>query len=102
FWQPSVRIPGKSLSADEDRLRQQEEGMWPGSELVFRTTHELIAHTEHRGLVDFSTALEGHPETLFMETNHLGPEGNALVAHRMFEIIDASGTLASPAPKNHR
>jgi hypothetical protein len=102
FWQPSVRFPGKSLSTDEDRLRQQEEAMWPGSELVFRTTHELIAHTEHRGLVDFSTVLEGHPETLFLETNHLGPEGNALVAHRMFEVIDARSTIASPARGNHR
>jgi hypothetical protein len=102
FWQPTVRAGGKPLTQSEDQIRQDKETLQPGSEIVFRATYDLIAHTRRDNLFDLSNIFNGHPETLFIETNHLGPEGNSLIAHQMFQTISESGATPVSARVNQR
>ncbi len=93
FWQPTVRAGKKSLTANEDEMRRGEEALQPGSEIVFRATYDLIAQVHRSNLIDLSDMFADHPEPLFVETNHLGPEGNDLVARRIFQTILESGAV---------
>ena len=76
-------------------MRQDEEASQPGSEIVFRATYDLIARTPRNHLYDLTDIFADHGETVFVETNHTGPEGNALVAKRMFDTITANGGAPS-------
>jgi len=95
FWQPTVRVGRKKLTPNEDQMRQDEEASQPGSEIVFRATYDLIARTPRNHLYDLTDIFADHGETVFVETNHTGPEGNALVAKRMFDTITANGGAPS-------
>lgn len=101
FWQPTVRVGNKPLTKDEDEMRQEEERTQPGSEIVFRATYKIIAQTHRSNLVDLSEIFADHPEPLFVETNHLGPDGNSLVADRIFQTIVGDGVIPDP-PRDNR
>jgi hypothetical protein len=93
FWQPTVRAGSKPLTANEDQMRQEEESTQPGSEIVFKETYKLIGEARRSNFYDLADFFADHPETLFVETNHLGPEGNSLIAHKMLETIVESGAI---------
>lgn len=91
FWQPTVRAGNKPLTQNEDQMRREEEMSQPGSEIVFRATYDLIARTHRDNLFDLACMFADHPETLFVEANHLGPDGNSMVTQRIFRTIVDSG-----------
>jgi hypothetical protein len=96
FWQPTVRAGSKPLTKNEDEMRREEESAQPGSEIVFRATYDLIAKSHRGNLFNLSNMFAEHHEPLFVETNHLGPEGNSLVADRMWQTIVNGGAIPGP------
>jgi hypothetical protein len=100
FWHPSVRDGGKPLTSDEDRLRIREEQRFPGSEAVLRATYAAIRALKRPDLYYLGDIFKDHPESLYIEANHLGPEGNQLIAQQIFRVVTGiSGQKNSTPPE---
>jgi hypothetical protein len=103
FWHPSVRAGSKPLTSFEERLRLREEQKFPDSEAVFRATYEAIRDLKRPDLYYLGDVFKDHSESLYIEANHVGPEGNRLIAQQIFRLLNGlsegknSTTLDVPA-----
>ncbi len=98
FWQPHVLIGAKPLTAEEEAMlggmdwALEMDGSLAG---LFRETYQRLSAraAEQEGLVDLSTAFDGEPSQIWIDTwGHVTPAGNEIVARAMLPHLPAPRT----------
>jgi len=92
FWEPWLQVSQKPLSAAEVVIRDGDEMNYPGQSRVMKATYDLIRTVNRPNLVYLGDIFKDHPETLFVDSSHLGVEGNRLVAERIFQELQHLGS----------
>ncbi|HJU64210.1 MAG TPA: SGNH/GDSL hydrolase family protein [Gemmatimonadaceae bacterium] len=99
FWQPNVLVEAKPLTREEALMREAgRPGRRVSAELVtdvYARVRAAAGSTER--LYYIADIFAGEPRLLYMDWQHLVPEGNELVARRMARVIEDSGALDSAA-----
>ena len=91
FWQPVILAGHKELSGEEEAIRKVCLQKFPGVDLFFLKIYALV-HAEPRPrLFDVSGTLDQQKGTIYIDFAHLGPEGNHLIAARIFQILHQQG-----------
>jgi len=93
-WQPTLLSGKKPLSGEEKQVGTLQEKRLPGSERLTRTTYGEFDQIREPDFLNLAGLLHDHPETLFADYSHLGPQGNQIVAKRIFEEIQTRGLRA--------
>ena len=99
FWQPFISIGQKPLTSEEREIRDKQDAETTYSELV-RSVYRGIeaAAPAHGNLYDMSHVLDGHDGLLWIDSAHVAPPGNELLAGKMVEVVEAR-SLASHSPE---
>ena len=98
IWHPNIDVGHKHLTPEEERLRRMEQNGVPGLDALFRASYARAAHINRPDFYDFGDLLDDRNDTLYVEATHLGPEGNRIIADRVFQILEQrpSGPPGSP------
>ena len=87
FWQPVLWRTRKPLTAAEKgKYDDALQGLPEIVNAVYTRIHEIALREDH--LHDISDAFDGQPGFIYLDWNHVVPEGNALVARRMVAVLD--------------
>jgi hypothetical protein len=89
FWQPIIDGDAKPLAPEEKKFREAMAGS-----LSERVARRLASIRTVDQLHDLTTVFAGHPELIYLDSHHITPEGNRLVATAIVESLLASGALA--------
>jgi lysophospholipase L1-like esterase len=89
FWQPVMLAGHKHLSAEEQTiLNKSGDG---GIRAALLRMYALAQKEDRPGFFDIADVLDNREDTIYIDTMHLSPEGNRLVAERMFEVLHSHG-----------
>jgi hypothetical protein len=87
FWQPTLLVGHKPLTADEIRLRKAELSDHPGGDAVLQTTYNLFEHYQNEKFFDLANIFDKDADARFVDFSHTGPAGNQIVADKMFDVL---------------
>lgn len=100
FWQPVIWRTKKPLTIGEQRVhRNAVQGLPELFNEVYPRVHEIAPREDH--LHDISDVFDGQTAFIYVDWNHVVPEGNTLVAERMLAVLDerAGGRWTPPPGK---
>ena len=62
-----------------------------GSERLCQTTYREFDNVKQPDFLNLANLLEDRSETLFADYSHLGPQGNQVVASRIYQELKTRG-----------
>jgi hypothetical protein len=92
FWEPCLLTSQKRISAAEALISDMGERQCQGGSEVMKATYGLFRTLNRPHLVYLGDIFKDRPETLFVDSSHLGLEGNRLVADRIFQVLQHLGS----------
>ena len=92
FWEPWLLSAQKPLSASELLLKDGFANGNSGMAEVTNAAYELFRNLEHPHFIYLGDIFKDHPERLFIDTSHLGTDGNRIVAERIFRTLREHGS----------
>ncbi len=90
FWQPVLYLDKKPLTSEEVGILESERRMLPGLDEVYRNSHALVAGERRRNFHDLADAFHDQRATLYIDALHVGPEGNRVIAKRVYDVLRRS------------
>jgi lysophospholipase L1-like esterase len=92
FWQPLAVAEGKTLTAEEqDGVRRQLGLSYEAGRAAAAATSALVRARPRPGLTYIADAFDGERQSLYVDACHLLPEGNRLIADRIYEALEEGG-----------
>jgi lysophospholipase L1-like esterase len=90
FWQPLGVTDGKVLTAEEQEgIRRQLGFSYDAGRVAAAATLALIRGRPRPNVYSIADVFEGHAGSVYVDSCHLLPEGNALIADRIYEGLEA-------------
>jgi hypothetical protein len=90
LWYPTSLVGQKPLTAPERQEVRALAEANPGLDLLSRETYRMCQATKMANFIYLGDILDKHPERLYIDSSHLTPEGNGLVAQRLFEVLQTA------------
>jgi hypothetical protein len=87
FWEPYLLAVERPLSPSEELIRESTEKRYPGFAPVKRATYELFRALKRPDFVYLGDLFNDPNETLFLDAAHFKPEGNRIVAERIYVAL---------------
>lgn len=97
-WYPNMAVGHKELTAYEQQVLDSEYRQFPGLGVIYDATYQKARELNRPDLIYLGDMLDDQKDSLYVGISHLKPEGNQIVADRLFEILEKG---ASEAP-GHR
>jgi lysophospholipase L1-like esterase len=90
-WQPALLSDRKAFSVQEEQIRHHEQRTHTGVEPLLRATYDDFGQIGSADFLNLADLFRDHPESVFVDPNHLTAEGNQLVAAKIFERTRGRG-----------
>ncbi len=87
FWQPAMYAEHKPLTPEETRILRSQAQRFAGAETLYPPTYDLMRTAHVPNLHYIADIFNNQANTLYIDTFHISPEGNRLVAARIYEIL---------------
>jgi lysophospholipase L1-like esterase len=91
FWQPVMLAGHKRLSAEEDTTLQKTVAGNGGIQAAFQEMYDLAQNQSQADFFDIADVLDNRQDTIYIDFAHLSPEGNRLVAGRIYDVLHSHG-----------
>lgn len=92
FWQPLAVTGSKRMTAEEQEGIQRQLGLsYDLARTAAASTHPLIRARPRSNLHDLAGLFDGHAGSVYIDACHFLPEGNRLIADRMYEVLEGRG-----------
>lgn len=91
FWQPVMLVGRKRLSDEEKIILRKTLATNNGMQETFEKMYSLAGSEKRQKFFDIADALDNREDTIYIDFAHIGPEGNRLVAGRMYGILRQNG-----------
>jgi lysophospholipase L1-like esterase len=91
FWQPVILAGRKRLSDEEQIILSKTLATNGGMQEAFQQMYELARGQKRQNFFDIADVLDSREDTIYIDFAHLSPEGNRLVAERMFGFLRQNG-----------
>ena len=86
FWQPQIAIGAKSLTREEQEMRRTlDPALIELSESVYRRVEQVAKKYEN--LYDLAEIFNALDSQIWIDSSHVTPVGNRLIADKMFGVI---------------
>jgi hypothetical protein len=94
FWQPLAVAGNKRLTPEEEEGVRRQLGLsYDLARVAAGRTASRIAAGPRPKLHDIADLFDGHSGSVYVDSCHFLPEGNRLIADRMYEVLEG------PAPR---
>jgi lysophospholipase L1-like esterase len=91
-WQPVLLTGSKPLSSEEKPMVQRvETQLRPGSTALLRATYELVKGIQRPDFLYLGDVFAGSDKTMFVDYSHPGPDGNRVIAQKIFDFASKRG-----------
>jgi lysophospholipase L1-like esterase len=97
FWQPVIFAGHKPLSEEESKIRSAYSAGIYETDFQYQDMVKVFQAGGRPHLFDISDVFDDSKQTIYVDYVHISPEGNRLVAKRMYEILQQAATLPQPA-----
>lgn len=87
FLSPAIFLGDKPMSPEEAMLRRALNAEVPGMAPLFRKSYDNILNVNNNHIINIENAFDHAPEALYVGLAHVSPQGDHLLADRMFEIL---------------
>jgi len=91
FWQPVIYAESKPLTAHEQRVAGSKNRSFGGLGELFQSTYGLIRQEKRPNLFYIADVFNNYSDTLYLDFAHVTPDGNRLLAARMYETLHRLG-----------
>jgi lysophospholipase L1-like esterase len=91
FWQPVMLAGHKRLSAEEETTLQKTVAGNGGIQGTFQEMYDLAQNQNKPFFFDIADVLDNRQDTIYIDFAHLSPEGNRLVAGRIYDVLHSHG-----------
>jgi hypothetical protein len=102
-WYPNMAVGHKELTPYEQQVLNLEYQKFPGLGAMYEATYRKGHEVKSPGFYYLGDLLDDQKSSLYVGISHLKPEGNEIVADRLFEILEHTGArslqsgVSSPA-----
>ena len=86
FWQPALYAGQKPLTPEEERIRTREGSA--GLRELYEKTYALARQVDRKNVYYIADAFKDYRGNLYVDFIHVQPEGNRLVAARMWDHLE--------------
>src|SRR5207253_1557642 len=86
IWHPYVLTGKKVLTADEEATKEAFDRNLPDVAAAIREVYRRMESSRMTDFFDLSSILDDQRQTLYIDAGHLTPEGNRLIADRIYAI----------------
>ena len=86
-WYPNMAVGHKELTSYEQQVLASEYHQFPDLGLIYKATYDRAKEMNRPDLIDLSDLLDNEKDSMYVGISHLKPEGNKIVADRLFEIL---------------
>jgi lysophospholipase L1-like esterase len=91
FWQPVMLVGHKHLSAEEEAVQRKMVAANGGIQPAFQGMYDLAQKGDRPNFFDIADVLDNREDTIYIDFAHLSPEGNRIVAARMYDVLHDHG-----------
>jgi hypothetical protein len=95
FWQPMLFAGHKRLTEEEATLRRHYSSRLEGTDVQYRLMASRLRSGTPPHFCDISDAFDDVRDTIYIDFVHVDPDGNRLIAQRMYAELDRSGLARS-------
>ena len=96
-WYPNMAIGHKELTPYEQQLLRSEYQKFPDLGLIYQAVYKRGREIRRPDFYYLGNLLDEQKSSLYVGISHLKPEGDQIVADRLFDILEHS---AGPNPAN--
>jgi lysophospholipase L1-like esterase len=96
FWYPTSTVGDKPLTPEEQGYVSEEAAQAPKEYEVTRAAYALFQRLQRPSFEYLGDILDAQPQQLYLDVSHLTPDGNRMVAERMFQVIRTSKVSLAP------
>lgn len=99
-WYPNMAVGHKELTPYEQQVLEMEYKKFPGLGKMYEAAYKKARELNHPDFLYLGDLLDDQKGSLYVGISHLKPEGNQIVADRLFDIMEhqTSGVSAKSAP----
>jgi hypothetical protein len=87
-WYPVVMVGHKPLTPYEQKAEIAQEHNLPGITRVYRAAYRHCEQTHRQNLYYLGDLFDDQKRWLFESIAHVKPEGNRIIADRLFQIVE--------------
>ena len=99
-WYPNLAVGHKQQTPYEAQVLRMEYQKFPGLGEIYRAAYRRAREVRRPDFYYLGDMLDDQKESLYVGISHLQPEGNKIVADRLFELFEhppaAAADLAQP------
>jgi hypothetical protein len=95
FWYPTSSTGKKPLTAQEQEFVRREIQQDPIRFQVKQAAYELCSRLQHPNYFYLGDALDGKSSSYYLDPVHLTPEGNRIMAAKIFQVLSKTLTKNS-------
>jgi len=94
-WYPNLAVGHKELTPDEQQVLRVWERQMPGLDFVYRAAYRKARELNRPDFLYLGDLLDDQKGSLYLGISHLKPEGNKIVADRLFDILENAASRAT-------
>ena len=87
-WYPNLAVGRKEQTPFEQEVLRMEYQKFPGLGTMYQAAYEKARQTNRPDFHYFGDLLDDRKGSLYVGISHLKPEGNQIVADRLFELFE--------------
>jgi hypothetical protein len=87
-WYPNMAVGHKELKPNEHQILNMQYQKFPGMGLMYQTVYQKGRELKSPEFYYLGDLLDGQKSSLYVGISHLKPEGNQIVADRLFDILE--------------
>ncbi len=94
-WYPNMAVGHKQLTPYEQQVLGLEYRKFPGMDLMYQAVYEHSREINRPNFYNFANALDDRKDSLYKGISHLNPEGDQIVAGRLFDLLQGKTSSAA-------
>jgi hypothetical protein len=100
-WYPNLAVGHKRQTPYEDQVLRMEYKKFPGLGPLYQAAYDQARQVKRPDFIYLGDLLDDQEESLYVGISHLKPEGNRIVADKLFEIFQQtpSSSVVKSSPR---
>jgi len=94
-WYPNLAVGHKELTPYEQQVLNLECEKFPDLATMYAATYQKGRELKNADFYYLGDLLDGQKGSLYVGISHLKPEGNEIVADRLFDILEHKGSTSA-------
>jgi hypothetical protein len=96
-WYPNLAVGHKELTPYEQQVLNMEYQRFPDLGAMYQATYQKGRELKNPDFYYLGDLLDDQKSSLYVGISHLKPQGNEIVAERLFEILEHKSSIPSAA-----